>query len=100
MKNKKHKIFLYPVEENGMIKVLLFQSGDIGDQRGILRFHNYELCVSSVCAPATNGGETLLWVNGSDHREDFKLPWLNYSTLYTKEQFQQLKELERAYNNR
>lgn len=93
---KKHKIFLYPLEENGKVKVFLFQSGDIGADRGessreirlngAAIFSNYYPEVS----------ENVIVTNGKNKEQDFKIA----TKVLEKEQFEKLKELERAYNNR
>lgn len=101
MKNKKHKIFLYPIEENGLIKVLLFQSGniDLDRGRGVLLFRYRGFSLKSIAEPATNG-MNYIYVNGVSRDMDFTLPKLRFSDSYTKEEFAELKELEYAYNNR
>ena len=93
---KKHKIFLYPLEENGKVRVFLFQSGDIGADRGISSrdvrlngtsiFSNYYPEVS----------QNVIVTNGQNKDQDFKIA----TKLLEKEEFDKLKELEYAYNNR
>jgi len=92
---KKHKIFLYPFEENGKVKVFLFQSGDIGKKRnkGLLFHHSNGERISSVESPELAGR---VYVNGLERTMDFIIA----SKVMEKEEFHKLKELERAYNNR
>lgn len=98
---KKHKIFLYPLEENGKVRVFLFQSGDIGADRNGMTFPNQgniftgAYYVHSSSYPEMQGGG-IIAVNGEDKLKDFKIT----SREYTKEEFDKLKELEYAYNNR
>lgn len=98
---KKHKIFLYPLEENGKVRVFLFQSGDIGDQRASAHrdyslnvFNHRGYNIRSYQSPEiTTGG---IYVNGGDLNQNFNID----SKSLTKEEFDKLKELEYAYNNR
>lgn len=99
---KKHKIFLYPLEENGKVKVFLFQSGDIGADRGScgsFRIPNNPMSISSAANPAMNF-MNVIYVNGNSIRKDFRIPDYRFANEYTKEEFDKLKELEYAYNNR
>lgn len=92
---KKHKIFLYPLEENGKVRVFLFQSGDIGKNRGSERLfrHPNGSTITSSYGPQL---ESDVFVNGLSHGLDFKIS----KKILEKEEFDKLKELERAYNNR
>ena len=97
MKNKKHKIFLYPLEENGKVRVFLFQSGDIGNKRDSnFSFENNGLEVRSVSQPSLVSDEFVVYVNGNARRKDFTCN----SREMEKEEFKYFKELENAYNNR
>lgn len=93
---KKHKIFLYPLEENGRVRVFLFQSGDIGENRGIssreIRL-NGAVIFSNYFPEIT---ENVIVTNGTKKEYDFKIA----TKLLEKEEFDKLKELEYAYNNR
>lgn len=88
---KKHKVFLYPLEENGKIRVFLFQSGDIGENRN--EGNIFEEIPSYSCPEL---GRKDIYVNGSDTEDDFKIE----KRVMSKEEFDKLKELEYAYNNR
>lgn len=98
---KKHKIFLYPLEENGKVRVFLFQSGDIGADRSLARRyggpHNFSCQYGDIrsydCGEISG---TTIYVNGQMTDQDFKI----FNTIKTKEEFDKLKELEYAYNNR
>ena len=98
MKNKKHKIFLYPLEENGKVRVFLFQSGDIGNKRGDMNFtHNssrFRGCVHSAAYPQIQYES--IAVNGWIIEDDYRI----HSKPISKSEFEKLKELENAYNNR
>ena len=95
MKNKKHKIFLYPLEENGKVRVFLFQSGDIGDKRSRNECFRYRhMHVNSISSPQLC--ESYLYTNGGHKDSDFLIETLDMQ----KEEFENLKELENAYNNR
>ena len=98
---KKHKIFLYPLEENGKVKVFLFQSGDIGANRGSSNAFDFPIIAHEPFAVYSCGSGEMagnrIYVNGNVKHLDFKI---SSSRNYTKEEFDKLKELEYAYNNR
>lgn len=95
----KHKIFFYPLQEDkdiDEITTFLFQSGDIGNSRSaygaLASTRNF--MVKSASKPELR--YSTVFINGNSLRSDFIIA----KRLYTKTEFQELKELESAYNNR
>ena len=97
MQNKKHKIFLYPLEENDKVRVFLFQSGErTGDSvNGRVFTAINGACIAQYDFPQFGHGQSV-FINGNYKDRNYRI----YYTIIEKEKFQKLKELENEYNNR
>jgi hypothetical protein len=95
MKGEKHKITLYGLPEGVNIRVFMFQSGDIGNKRGLLEFRseNSSLLIESSYEPEIGAS---IYVNGNGRKYDFLIG----SRVVPESKFNSFKAIVKEYNER